>query len=215
MYTPKSFAETDPAVLHDFMQANNFAALVSQSEDGGLVATHLPLMFHPERGADGNGALIGHIARANSQWKNLSPEREVLVIFQGPHTYITPSWYEHMPNVPTWNYAVVHAYGTPRLIEDHGELLTLLREVVGHHEAGFEQPWPMSNVESDEKYMDTHLRSIVGLEICITRLEGKFKMSQNRTENDQARVMAALSASDYAPDQAVAAVMRERSAHVE
>lgn len=209
MYTPKSFAVTDPAVLHDFMQTNNFAALVSQDvEDGGLVATHLPLMLHPERGT--HGMLIGHMARANDQWKHLSSEREVLMIFQGPHTYISASWYEQRLNVPTWNYAVVHAYGTPRLIEDAEELLPMLHELAGHHEAGFEQPWSMANVEGDEKFMKSNLGAIVGLEVCITRLEGKFKMSQNRTQTDQTRVVAALTASDYPPDQAVAAVMRER-----
>lgn len=208
MYTPKSFAVTDPAVLHDFMQANNFAALVSQGADGGLVATHLPLMLHRERST--HGMLIGHMARANDQWKHLSPEREVLMIFQGPHTYISASWYEQTLNVPTWNYAVVHAYGTPRIIEDQAELLPMLGELAGHHEAGFEQPWTMANVEGDEKFMNSNLGAIVGLEICITRLEGKFKMSQNRTQIDQTRVVAALSASDYPPDQAVAAVMRER-----
>lgn len=207
MYTPKSFAVTDPAVLHDFMQTNNFAALVSQDAEGGLVATHLPLMLHPERGE--HGTLIGHMARANSQWKHLSPEREVLVIFQGPHTYISASWYEQTLNVSTWNYAVVHAYGTPRLIEDQAELLPMLRELAGHHEAGFEQPWTMANVEGDEKFMSSNLGAIVGLEITLARLEGKFKMSQNRTEVDQARVVEALSASDFPPDQAVAAIMRE------
>ncbi len=205
MYIPKSFAQTDLAVLHHFMQANNFATLISQDEQGALMATHLPLMLHTER-----NVLIGHLARANSQWKSFDSAREVLVIFQGPHTYISPSWYEQAANVPTWNYAVVHAYGKPRLIDDSAALYAMLRELVDHHEAGFAEPWA---VEPHRAHAEKLMPAIVGLEISITRLEGKYKLSQNRSETDQQRVIEALSASDYPPDQQVAALMREGRGH--
>lgn len=201
MYIPKSFAQTDLAVLHQFMQANNFAALISQDENGGLVATHLPLMVDTER-----KVLIGHLARANSQWKSLSPSREVMVIFQGPHTYISPSWYEQAANVPTWNYAVVHAYGTPQLIEDPAEIYAMLNDLVDHHETGFETPW---HVEPQRAHAEKLIPAVVGLEIEITRLEGKYKLSQNRSEADQRRVIETLSNSNYVPDQQVAELMRE------
>lgn len=201
MYIPKSFAQTDLAVLHQFMQTHNFAVLVSQDEQGALMATHLPLMLDVER-----NMLIGHLARANPQWKAFTNEREVLVIFQGPHTYISPSWYEQATNVPTWNYAVVHAYGKPRVIEDSAAMYAMLRELVDHHEASFAEPWA---VEPHRAHAEKLMPAIVGLEIEITRLEGKYKLSQNRSETDQQRVIDALSTSDYPPDRRVAILMRE------
>jgi transcriptional regulator len=200
VYIPKSFAVTDPAILYPFMQGNNFATLVSQ-HDGALVATHLPLLVDSER-----GILTGHFARANPQWKSVA-QQEVLVIFGGAHTYISPTWYATMPNVPTWNYAVVHAYGTPRLIDDGAALRGLLEELVDQHEAGFETPWDMAVLDNHDGYMDKMMAAIVGFEMPIARLEGKFKLSQNRQPAEQAGVVAALSASDYAPDQAIAALM--------
>lgn len=203
MYIPKSFSETDLDTLQAFMQQHNFAAVVSQLE-GELVATHLPLMLDKTRGQ--YGTLVGHLARANTQWKGFD-EREALVIFQGPHTYITPNWYETTPSVPTWNYTVVHAYGTPRIVEEPAALSVMLESLVNHHEAGFSPSWKM---ELPEDYMDKMLKAIVGFELTITRLEGKFKLSQNKLETDHARVTEALTASDYPPDREVGALMRER-----
>jgi transcriptional regulator len=202
MYTPNSFRVTDRAVIHEFMQANNFAAVISQHE-GEIVATHLPLILDAERGEW--GTLVGHMARANGQWKTLSASAEVMVMFQGAHTYITPSWYENHPSVPTWNYTVVHAYGTPRLIHDPAELYPMLEKLVNHHEANFEQPYTMN---LPEDYVEAHLKAIVGLEIPISRVIGKFKLSQNRPAEDQQHVIDHLSASNYAPDNAVAELMR-------
>lgn len=205
MYIPKSFAVTDPAILYPFMHHNNFATLVSQ-HDGALVATHLPLLVDGER-----GILSGHFARANPQWKSVA-QQEALVIFGGAHTYISPTWYANMPNVPTWNYAVVHAYGTPRLIDDTAALRGLLGKLVDQHEAEFDAPWDMATLDAYDGYMDKMMAAIVGFEMPIARLEGKFKLNQNRQPAEQAGVIAALSASEYPPDQAIAALMREHIA---
>lgn len=209
MYTPKLFRVDDRATIHEFMQANNFAALIAQ-HDGEMVATHLPLMLDTTKGEW--GTLVGHMARANQQWKTLSESTEVLMIFQGAHTYITPSWYENHPSVPTWNYTVVHAYGTPHLIHEPAELYKMLEQLVNHHEAGFEQPYTM-DLPAD--YLEAHLKSIVGVEIAITRVIGKFKLSQNRPAADQQHVIDNLTASDYAPDNAVAELMRRHTVKLE
>lgn len=202
MYIPKSFSQTDLNLLFAFMQKHNFATLVSQSENG-LTATHLPLMLDSTRGE--YGTLLGHVAKANSQWKSMF-HREVLVMFQGPHTYISPSWYETQPNVPTWNYTVVHAYGTPQIVEDSAVVYGMLEQLVNHHEAGFAQPWTM-NLPDD--YMRKMVQAIVAFEIPITRLEGKFKLSQNRSETDQSQVIEALAESAYPPDRDVSEMMQD------
>jgi len=188
MYIPKAFREDDLETLHAFMREYSFATLVTQ-QNGELVASHLPFLFDAERGS--YGTLMGHMARGNSQWRTFAEMQEALVIFQGPHTYISPSWYEDdlAASVPTWNYAVVHAYGIPRLIEDDVALYTMLQALVEKHEAQFEKQWTFKPLD---EYMQKRLRAIVGFEIPITRLEGKFKMSQNRSTNDQGRVIVAL-----------------------
>src|SRR5206468_2683175 len=135
------------------------------------------------------GTLLSHMARANDQWQDFARGAEALVIFQGHHTYISPSWYEIHPSVPTWNYMVVHAYGTPRLITDDDRIRAALRELVATHESAFDEPWPM---DLPDDYLRKMLRGIVAFEIPITRLEGKFKLSQNRSERDRQLVIAAL-----------------------
>ncbi len=186
MYIPKAFREDDISRLHTFMEAYSFATLVTQHE-GMPFATHLPFLLDAERGP--NGILLAHMARANPQWHDFASAQEVLVIFQGPHTYISPSWYEVELSVPTWNYAVVHAYGLPHLIEDGEELYKLLKTLIQTHEANFEKQWPF---QLPDDYLQKMMRGIVGFEIEITRLEGKFKLSQNRTENERENVIAAL-----------------------
>jgi transcriptional regulator len=188
MYTPKAFREDDIETLYAFMREYSFATMVTQ-HNGELVASHLPFLFDAQRGP--YGTLIAHMARANLQWRAFAETQEALVIFQGPHTYISPSWYEDdlAASVPTWNYAVVHAYGTPRLIEDDVTLYTMLQALVQKHEAQFEKPWIFKPLDD---HMQNRLRAIVGFEMPITRLEGKFKMSQNRSTNDQGHVIAAL-----------------------
>jgi len=186
MYIPKAFREDDLNTLHKLIRAYSFATLITQHE-GVPFATHLPFILDAQRGK--NGSLLAHMARANPQWHDFASEQEVLVIFQGPHAYVSPSWYEVELSVPTWNYAVVHAYGIPRLLEDNEELYKLLKILIETHEAQFESPWPF---QLPDDYLQKMMHGIVGFEIEITRLEGKFKMSQNRTESERENVIAAL-----------------------
>jgi transcriptional regulator len=186
MYIPKAFREDDITTLHEFIQIYSFATLITQHE-GLPFATHLPFLLDSERGP--NGTLLAHMARANPQWHDFNSAQEVLAIFQGPHAYISPSWYEVELSVPTWNYAVVHAYGIPRIIEDSEEFYQFLQILIETHEAQFENPWPF---QLPDDYLQKMIRGIVGFAIEITRLEGKFKMSQNRTESEQENVIAAL-----------------------
>ena len=188
MYIPKAFREDDLETLHAFIREHNFGTVITL-QDGLPVANHFPFILHAGRGAQ--GTLLAHMARANAQWQAFNEQQEVLLIFQGPHTYVTPSWYMHDPvlSVPTWNYAVVHAYGLPRLIEDPQELYDLLRESVETFEAPFERPWM---VQPLDELTRQKMKGIVGFAVEITRLEGKFKLSQNRPAIDRERVIDAL-----------------------
>lgn len=203
MYIPKSFSETDLPTLYAFIQQHNFATLISQ-HDGEMTASHVPLMLDVA-----NGILIGHLARANPQCKDFELSREVLAIFHGPHAYISPSWYEPGNSVPTWNYATVHVYGTSRTIDDEETLHSMLQRLVDHHEQNFAAPWKMDGLSDD--YIHKMMQAVVGFQITITRLEGKYKLSQNRSEVDQQRVMTTLNSSDYPPDREVAALMQQRT----
>jgi transcriptional regulator len=185
------------------MRRYNFATLVTQHE-GAPFATHLPFLLDAGRGP--SGTLIAHMARANPQWRDFAAGREALVIFQGPHAYISPSWYQTHPSVPTWNYAVVHAYGVPHIVEDRDTLYHMLEALVDTHEAGFAQPWRM---DLPRDYMDKMMRAVVGFEIEITRLEGKFKLSQNRSEQDRRRVAEMLGESHDPLSTNVAAMMEK------
>ncbi|HLV98896.1 MAG TPA: FMN-binding negative transcriptional regulator [Ktedonobacterales bacterium] len=204
MYIPPAFREDDLAVLHALMRDYSFAILVTQ-QGGVPVATHLPLLLDARRGP--YGTLLGHVSRANAQWTGFNGTQEALVIFQGPHAYITPSWYEPGLNVPTWNYAAVHAYGTPRIIEDQVTLVKLLDDLVQTYESGFEQPWKF---DYPEDALQSKLKGIVGFEMEITRLEGKLKMSQNRSEGEQDRVAAELQASQDTLVAGVGGIMSKR-----
>jgi transcriptional regulator len=187
MYLPQWFREDRPAVLHALVRENSFGTLVT-SRDGALTATHLPFFLDPDRGP--HGALLGHVARANPHWRDLATGAEALAIFQGPHAYVSPSWYETQPSVPTWNYAVVHAYGTPRVIDSGPELRRILELLVETHEAAQPEPWSISRLP--EEYLTRQMRAIVGFAIEVTRWEGKWKLSQNRPAADRERVIAAL-----------------------
>jgi transcriptional regulator len=201
MYIPNSFREDDRSLLHDLMRQHNFGILVTQ-RDGTPFATHLPFLLDAERGS--HGTLLAHMARANPQWRDFAAGQAALVIFQGPHAYVSPSWYEVAPSVPTWNYAVIHAYGVPRIVEDRSALRQMLKTLVDTHESMFERPWRM---ELPEDYLDKMMHAIVGFEIAITRLEGKLKLSQNRGENDRQRVAEALAASGDPLGEGVAEMM--------
>ena len=186
MYIPKAFRQDDIGTLHTFMQVYSFATLVTV-QNGVPFATHLPCILDTGRGP--HGTLLAHMARANPQWHDFNSAQEVLAIFQGPHAYISPSWYEVELSVPTWNYAAVHAYGLPRLIEDQEELSQLLKTLIQTHESQFENPWPF---QLPDDYLQKMIRGIAGFEIEITRLEGKFKLSQNRSATERENVIASL-----------------------
>lgn len=202
IYIPSHFAENDPATLHALIRRHNFGTLVLSHRDETQVS-HLPFLLD-----GGRNVLRAHMARANPQWRAFSPDREVLAIFQGPHHYISPAWYGSHPSVPTWNYAVVHAHGRPVLIEDRDALEALMRDLVEHHEAGAPNPWKM-NLPAD--YREKMLSGIVGFEIGISRLEGKFKLSQNRPASDRPRVIEALQQLGNDDALGVAALMRKKS----
>lgn len=184
MYIPNANRVADQEQLLAFMQAHSFATLVSLVQ-GELFATHLPLVTV----AQGDQILIrGHLAKANPHWQEFATQREVLVIFQGPHAYISPTHYEKWESVPTWNYIAVHAYGSARLIQDEAGLLATLAELIAANEAVYQQQWD----SLPEKFRHGMLSGIVAFEIAVTRLEGKFKLSQNRPASDQERVATAL-----------------------
>ena len=203
MYIPKLNQETDIKTLQDFMMAHNFAVLINH-HDGQLNATHLPFMLDKDRGE--YGTLIGHLARANKQWKAFG-EDEVMIIFNGPHAYISPTWYENHPSVPTWNYATVHAYGVPQIIEEQTAVDSILSDLVKNHEGNRNPEWVM---DLPHDLMNTLRQAIVAIEIPITKLEGKFKLSQNKTESEQQNVISELLQSRYTDDVATGKLMKTR-----
>lgn len=209
MYVPSSNAEHRPEVLHDFIEAHSLGALVTASREG-LFGTHLPFVLDRTRGP--HGTLEGHVARANGHHRHEPTTAESLVIFAGPDAYVTPSWYatkaEHGKVVPTWNYVAVHAYGTLRFIEDPAWLHRHLTQLTDRHEAGREHPWAIGDAPAD--YVAQLQRAIVGVEIAVTRLEGKWKMSQNRPAADIDGVVRGLGASPHAHERAVAAIVEAR-----
>ena len=191
MYIPKAHQETRVDVLYEFIETHPFATLVTLGT-AGLFATHLPLLL--ERAGGALGILRGHISRANNQWRDFSAAVEALVIFSGPHHYITPNWYAEKAKtgkvVPTWNYAVVHAYARLAVVEDPAWLLRNVTALTDVHESGSAQRWRVSDAPED--YIQTIAKGIVGVELTITRLEGKWKVSQNRPAEDRAGVAKGL-----------------------
>ncbi len=175
MYVPAAFAEADTAKLHDFMRRQSFAVLTSNG-GGGLVASHLPLLLDREAGPRGH--LLGHMARANPQWRGV--EGEAMAVFSGPHAYVSPSWYEEEGTVPTWNYVAVHAYGSFHVVEGRDALLDILRRSVTTYEGRGPEPW---SFDESASHVEAMLRAIVGFRIEISRLEGKWKLSQNQPED--------------------------------
>jgi transcriptional regulator len=205
MYLPRHFQEQDTERLLALVRRFSFATVVTVDE-GTPFASHLPILVEP--GSEGApGRLLGHMAKANPQWRAFSEDRDVLVIFQGPHTYVSPSWYVTEPNVPTWNYAVVHAYGRPRVITEPSECLRIIRSTVDTYEAGLEKPWSLDQVGD---YAQHILPGTVSFEVRLSRLEGKFKLNQNRTPEDRRAVMDRLERSADPEQRAVGALMRER-----
>jgi len=187
-YIPRHFRIDDRDTLESFVAAHAFGTLVSTGS-AGVSVSHLP--FLPERGEDGRLRLLGHMARANAHWQELEAAGEVLVIFEGPHAYVSPGWYAQHPSVPTWNYSVVHARGTARLLPAE-KLPPLLDRLSRAYEDGRSEPWRMQALPAE--FSASMLGAIVGFEVAVERLEGKFKLSQNRRREDSDRVAAALEA---------------------
>jgi transcriptional regulator len=209
MYTPKDFRVDDTAEAHALIRANPFAVLVTHGADG-IVATHLPTVLKID-----DGAMLGriecHVARPNQQWRTFAADTDALMIFQGPEAYIRPGWYpskaEHDKVVPTWNYAVVHAYGRLEVVQDQAWLLAHVSELTQQQEGQHAAPW--KTADAPEYYLAMMLRGIVGLKFTITRLEGKAKMSQNREPRDRAGVVRGLADRAQGQDSEVASLVEK------
>jgi transcriptional regulator len=191
MYIPRHNEEKRVPVMHALVTSHPLGTLVTLGSSG-LFASHIPMVLED----DGSefGVLRGHISRANTQWRDFVPTVDALAIFSGHQHYITPNWYpgtkEHGKEVPTWNYVVVHAYGPLKVIQDEQWLLTNVEKLTSIHEAASPVPWKVSDAPQD--FIRSQLRGIVGLEMPIRRLEGKWKVSQNRTEEEREGVVEGL-----------------------
>lgn len=205
MYTPPAFREDDPATLRAMMREARLATLVTATAEG-LQATPLPLYLVESEGEF--GTLYGHVAKANAQWK-LAPLGDALAIFSGPDAYVTPAWYaakrEHGKVVPTWNYVAVHAHGPVEFFEDAARLHDVVSRLTDLHEAGRADAWSVS--DAPEPFVQAQLKGIVGLRMPIVRIEGKRKMSQNRSAEDRQGVHEGLAASERASDRVVAGMV--------
>ena len=206
MYTPAAFRDDEIASLHQLMEDTRLAILVTHDETG-MQASHLPLLLRREQGA--NGTLYGHLARANPQWRALQNGAEVLIIFPGADAYVSPAFYpakaEHGKVVPTWNYVAAHAYGIAEVFSDAPRLLNVVSALTDKHEAGRASPWAVADAPAE--YIDKMLGAIVGFALPIERLEGKRKLSQNRSAEDIKGVREGLAASADGKDRELAQLM--------
>lgn len=200
MYIPPEYKENNENKLIEFMQAHTFANLIS-SANNMPIATHLP--FIVEQRAD-KIFLISHMAKANPQWQSFS-ENELLIIFQGPHAYISPKHYEKQQNVPTWNYIAVHAYGKGTIIDKPDDVIALMEKTIHLYEKDFYNQW--KNLSSE--YVNGMLKAIVAFEIEVTKLEGKFKLSQNKTKNEQQNIISSFEKSNDSLEKGIAEEMKK------
>lgn len=185
LYVPGSFREPDVAVMQEFMQRYPFATVVSYRD--GIHVSHLPVLLDSHRGP--YGTIVGHMARANAHWRALDGQTGTTCIFHGPHAYISPTWYTARPAVPTWNYAVVHASGTPAIVDDE-RLAGIIDETLATFDPALREPG--ADGHPPEAYRASLLKAVVGFEMPIERLDGKFKLGQNRSAEDQAGIRSAL-----------------------
>ncbi|WP_134497254.1 FMN-binding negative transcriptional regulator [Microvirga pakistanensis] len=211
MYQPPHFREDRLDIQHALIRAHPLGLLVTVGTTG-LVANPIP--FTLDESASPQGTLRAHLSRANPQWRDVDPAQEALVVFQGTETYITPSWYEskrqHGKVVPTWNYAIVQARGPMRIIEDPAWLLTQVTRLTATHEAARPEPWTVGDAPPD--FLTAQMKGIVGVEIEIARIEGKWKVSQNRPEADRRGVAAGLRESATDDDRQMAALVEAQGA---
>lgn len=209
MYVPPHFHESRTEVLHALMSAQPLAAVVTVGADG-LEANHVPLHLFPDQGA--HGVLRGHVARQNAMWRTGAVEVEALAIFQGAASYVSPSWYptkhEHGKVVPTWNYVVVHTHGRLRVHDDPGWVHRQVSALTDRHEARFAHPWAVSDAPED--YVRKMLQAIVGIEIFIERLVGKWKASQNQPAANRSGVVAGLVKSNDCAAQEMGRIISDR-----
>jgi transcriptional regulator len=208
MYLPKHFEERDAGRLRSLIQQYPLGALVTATESG-LDANHIPFLVADT--ASGAGTLHGHIARANPLWREVMPDAAALVIFQGPDSFISPSWYpskrDNARVVPTWNYAVVHAHGVLRLVDDPAWVRSHVEALTREHEGKRDPPWAVTDAPAD--YVDRMVAAVIGIEISITRLVGKWKVSQNRSMSDRVGVVEALEREAVPSGTTIAALIRE------
>jgi transcriptional regulator len=202
VYIPEHFRVRHDAEAIAFMQANPFAILIS-STDAGPFATHLPLIV---REAEGKVVLSGHVGKANPHWRYLEQQPQCLTIFHGPHAYISPSNYTARESVPTWNYAAVHLYGDARVYSSPDELQGMLHELIATFDAAYAEQWDSLK----QSFRDHMLSNIVGFEITATRIEGKFKLSQNRPPQDQANVISSLEKTEDSAISGVSRMMKDQ-----
>ena len=202
IYLTEQFTQREAGRLHALIETHPFATLVSTT-DGSAFVSHVPLRLDRDRGE--RGTLLGHLSRENPHWKLLAEATQALAIFHGPHAYVSPAWYSVHPSVPTWNYAVVHASGPVHLIEDPQRVWALLLDLVRAHESPRADRWT-PDLPAD--YLQRMVAGVVAFELRIERLEGKFKLSQNRPESDRTRVAAALEADGSQIGAELAALMR-------
>jgi len=204
LYMPKVFVEHDVALLHDLVEAHSFGLLAAPGAGGAPLFAHLPFLL--DRGAGPRGTLLGHVARANPIREALDGRTPLVAVFRGPHGYVSPAWYASRDDVPTWNYAVVHAHGAARPMDDEGELLALLARLTSAYEGDGPGAWSTAEI-SAETWREL-LPAIMGFAIEITSLEGKLKLSQNRPAADHEGAIRGIEARGGADDAALAALMR-------
>ena len=201
MFIPKLYREDDAQKILAFMRENEFATLVTYDGEKP-VAGHL-LVEVTE--TDGNVVIYGHMSRVNPLWKTFDPAKEALLIFQGPHTYISATWYNHV-NVPTWNYVSVHAYGKPELVTDHDEVYALLSRLVKRHEGASD--YRMESLPQD--FVEKEMKGVAAFKLDVTRLEAAYKLSQNRNDEDYRNIVIQLEARGDELSDGVAKIMRQR-----
>ncbi len=200
MYIPASFQQTDRETLFDFIRKNSFGLLVSMA-DGEPFASHIPFLLDPSAGP--HGALVGHLALANPQWRQAEGQN-VLAVFSGPHAYVSPTWYEARDVVPTWNYLAVHVYGKLHIVQDEAALAKILKDFVAYYEASLPQPWTF---EAGTDYSRKMMKAVAGFRIEISRIEGKWKLNQNRPQEQREKVVKMLQTFGDENSMGIAAMM--------
>jgi transcriptional regulator len=202
MYVPAAFEQLDPAKLFDFIESNSFGLLIS-GLSGKPFATHLPLLVKREIAPKGH--LLGHLARANPQWRELDGQ-EVLVVFAGPHAYISPSWYESDDVVPTWNYVAVHVYGKCEVVDDDESTKRIVEDYVSTYERTMPAPWSM---DARTPFFQKMVKMVVGFRVAISRIEGKWKLNQNHPADRRSKVARHLSQAEDHNSNAIARLMAD------